>query len=138
MIPIHLAKIEKGKIVGFVDRQRFDIWLGSLKDGMVEIEIKEIGSRRSQRQNNFYWVYLEIIEKDTGHNRSELHELFKQQFLTYSEKEVMGKIVKIYKSTTRLNKKEFSEYIDKIADFTNIPPPYTELCDQYQPNLEKK
>lgn len=101
-------------------------WLDYLEqnDGkklVVEIEVEK--SRRSLDQNAFYWLYIGVIEKETGNLAYDLHELFKRKFLPPIPKKILGIEFKLPASTTELTKVEFGEYLDKIAAFTEIPIP---------------
>ena len=105
-------------------RALFD-WLLSHGDykGSYVVEIKKEKHKRSLSQNDFYWLYLGVIEKDTGNLSTELHELFKRKFLPPIAKSILGVDFKIPSSTTNLSKTEFSDYMDKISAFTEIPIP---------------
>lgn len=82
---------------------------------------------RSLPQNALYWVYLSVIAAETGHDEEELHELFKQKFLpTRFLRTKDGKEYRVPKSTTKLKKHEFGEYLEKICAATNIPIPNPE------------
>ena len=94
------------------------------KDVEVEINVKK--SRRSLDQNSFYWLYLGVIERETGNLATDLHELFKRKFLPPIPKKILGVEFKIPASTTELNKAEFGEYMDKICALTNVPIPIIE------------
>lgn len=84
--------------------------------------------KRTTQQNNYYWgVYLPLIASETGEdNISHLHEYFKGKFLTKSIVKVMGNDVRIKKSTTGLNTKEFSDYVRAIETETGVQAPPTE------------
>lgn len=91
--------------------------------GLWVVEIDKEKSKRSLKQNDFMWMYLDYIEKETGNLATEMHELFKRKFLPPVPKNLFGVEFKLPASTTNLNKNEFSEYLDKISSFTNIPIP---------------
>jgi hypothetical protein len=82
---------------------------------------------RSMSQNKLYWLYLEVIERETGNNANDLHELFKRKFLPakFIKVRIKGKEteIKIPSSTTELNKLEFVDYMDKISSETEIAIP---------------
>lgn len=78
---------------------------------------------RSKQQNRLYWLYLNVIETETGDDSVSLHEYFKRAFLPPKFIKVMGKDIKIPASTTELNKSDFSEYIMRIEQETGIPCP---------------
>lgn len=94
-------------------------------DGKV-FRVEQEVSTRSMSQNKLYWKYLEIIEIETGNNANDLHEYFRRTLLSPKFIKVMGKEIKIPKSTTELKKHEFSDYMTKISAETNIPIPDTE------------
>jgi len=85
-------------------------------------------TRRTAQQNKYYWgVYLPLIASDTGErDLDHLHELFKGKFLTKAIVEVMGELVRIKKSTTKLSTKDFSDYIKAIEELTGVIAPPTE------------
>ena len=47
------------------------------KDFVGEVE----KSKRSLSQNAYYWVYLEVIAKETGNMSDDLHYFFKSKLL---------------------------------------------------------
>ena len=91
-----------------------------------EFRIEPLTKTRSLSQNNLYWMYLEIIERETGNNANDMHEYFRRVLLSPKTLKVMGKEIKIARSTTELKKHEFSDYMDKINALVNIPIPDTE------------
>ena len=106
------------------DNQR--AWLDFLekndkKNVVVEIELEK--SKRSLDQNAFYWLYIGVIEKETGNLAYDLHELFKRKFLPPIPKKILGVEFKLPASTTELSKADFGDYLDKISAFTEIPIP---------------
>lgn len=88
---------------------------------VVEIELEK--SKRSLDQNAFYWLYIGVIEKETGNLAYDLHELFKRKFLPPIPKKILGVEFKLPASTTELSKADFGEYLDKISAFTEIAIP---------------
>lgn len=94
----------------------------------VSIYISSKRPKRSEQQNRYYWgVYLPIIAEETGErNLKALHELFSGMFLTEGIYTLFGKPVRMKKSTTELNKSEFSQYIMDIEAETGIEAPPTE------------
>jgi len=93
--------------------------------GKYRITIEDQKSKRSPNQNSFYWgVYLPLIAEETGEDDTEaLHSLFKELFLPKEYATVMGKEVLLDKSTTKLSKGDFSEFIKKIERHTGILAP---------------
>ena len=103
--------------------------LNKFKPGTkVTLEVHTRKAKRSDQQNRYYWgVYLPLIAKETGnHNLDALHSLFSSLFLTEKVVEVMGRKVRIKKSTTALGVGEFIEYIMNIEAETGVEAPPTE------------
>jgi len=100
---------------------RFREWCREHEGAWLKIEHEP--PKRSRSQNNYYWVYLQAIERETGNNANDLHEYFKRTLLPPVFKTVLGKEFKIPASTTELSKVEMGEYLDKIAALTEVPLP---------------
>ncbi len=112
-----------------VSREFYQHQINKFKVGTkVTIEIHTRKAKRSDQQNRYYWgVYLPLIAKETGnHNLDALHTLFSSLFLTEKVVEVMGRKVRIKKSTTALSVSEFIEYIMNIEAETGVEAPPTE------------
>ena len=97
----------------------------------VTLQLLFKSPRRTEQQNRYYWgVYLPLIAKETGENDlPALHELFKSEFLTTEVRRVLGKDVRLSKSTTELSVGEFCEYILSIDNRTGVLAPPTENYD---------
>ncbi len=97
----------------------------------VTVKVTNQKPKRTTQQNRYYWgVYLPLISEKTGEDDLDrLHELFKGMFLTKTIAEVLGKKVRITKSTTDLTVSEFCEYVLNIEAFTSVEAPPTENYD---------
>ena len=100
--------IKNGKLT-LANRGLFQAYLNSL-EGQVSLTIKKPKRIRSLPQNALYWVYITIIADSLGCSTEEIHSTFKAMFLT----DRSGPLP-VVRSTTRLNKVEFSAYIEMIA-----------------------
>lgn len=140
------ALIRNGKLtMGKVLAERFEKWKRG-NEG-VEVVIQPWKPTRSSSQNAYYWVYLGIIAKETGELENDLHQLFKRKFLAPVFRTVMGEEVSIPRSTTKLSKMDFGDYLDKICALTNVPLPDPEAAGYisnskpmkktYQPSREE-
>lgn len=95
----------------------------ALKDGKYLIEIND-HNKRSNPQNRFYFglvipmVKQGIKDMGTELTSEETHEFLKSKF-NYSElvNDQTGQVELIPRSTTGLNKNDFSEYIQDIQQF---------------------
>jgi hypothetical protein len=100
-------------------------WLRQFDDNQYRLCIEDVKEKRSDQQNRYYWgVYLPLISEETGHTTEELHSLFKGMFLS-EVKSILGKPTRISKSTSKLKKGEFCEYIINIETETGIQAPDT-------------
>ena len=125
-----IRKDERGMNKLIIKSQRwYQHQLNKFKDGeSVSLMVHNERPKRTEAQNKFYWgAYLPIVSKETGEqNLDRLHELFKGLFLSEGIVDVLGKKVRMKKSTTELGKAEFSNYIMAIENETGIQAPPTE------------
>lgn len=118
------AKIGENGVVVFTPNQQ--IFLAKNVGKWLTCGI--VKPKRTNAQNRFYWVYLRIIENETGNSSNDLHEYFKRvllppRFITIKNKERKDLEVKIPASTTKLNKIDMGEYMEKICAETGVPIP---------------
>ena len=120
-------EIQDGKVLfkSTDHRKLFDRYIEQFPDGKYTLDIEPEKKSRTSQQNNYYWFYLGLISEDTGYTTDELHTLFKGMFLSKEIKEVMGKPVRLTKSTTDLSVGEFCDYLASIALETEIQLPDT-------------
>lgn len=120
-IPRWLGEVEGEKLT-FYEKESFRQYLQGIQ-GKVEILVYPWAKRRTNKQNDFYWGYLRMIQDETGETVEALHELFKKKFLDTRKIEVLGEQLDVYPSTTRLTRKEMAGYITEIETFTGIQAP---------------
>ena len=113
----------KGGGMEFADMTKWRLKEHMKEHEGMEYDIIPRKKTRTLTQNAYYWVYLEIIENDTGNTASDLHELFKRMFLPPRFVTYKGKEIKLPSTTTNLEKYQFGEYLDKICAETNVPLP---------------
>lgn len=137
------AHIENGKLA-IETPVSYKRYLSGFDEGtQMVLDIDKKKNKRSLSQNAFYFLYLGVIENETGNTVDDLHELFKRKFLKPVEKTIMGQQIKLPNSTTNLSKHEFSEYLDRICALTNVPIPdpalagFTSNSVQYTDSKEK-
>ena len=122
------ARIEGGKL-RIEQEDKWKRYLSGLNENtLLSVSVEKRKNKRSLTQNAYYWVYLGVIENETGNNADDLHELFKRKFLKPVTKTILGEEVKLPASTTNLDKLSFGEYMDKICALTNVPLPDPELA----------
>jgi hypothetical protein len=94
--------------------------------------------QRTVSQNKFYWLYLGIIEQETGNGANDLHDFFKMKLLPKETVTLKGKKAHVFertKSTTKLNKQEMSEYMEKICAMTGVPIPDPQEAGYFRPDI---
>ena len=116
------AKAHDGSLsFGPIMLKRWEQWLHD-NDGHTVV-ITEEKPERSNQQNRYYWVYLGVIERETGELADDLHQFFKRKLLPPVFKTIRGESIKLPASTSDLGKVEFTDYLDKIAAMTEIALP---------------
>lgn len=132
------AKIKDNKLQ-FLNPNALSLALSSLKfKSKPETKLKVVFQRDVKRrtqgaaneasnQNGLYWLYLQVIEAETGNFADDLHEYFKRKFLTPRDLNIFNDKIKVPGSTAVLNKVDFSEYMNKIEALTGIPIPSEDL-----------
>ena len=125
MIPIFTGSVDNGGLK-FDRRSSVDEYIGTLIGQRVEVIIRKPRTKRSDVQNSYYWgVVIELLSKELGYDKDELHEILKYKFL---QSNAMG--MPYIKSTTKLSTGEFEEYLSKIKRWAAeslhivIPDPY--------------
>jgi hypothetical protein len=90
--------------------------------GAIRIEIMEHRPRRTDRQNRYYWPcfvqpFAEFLNEQGEQIDDEAaHELIKAKFLRKSIiNKKTGEIMEYVGSTTKLNTREFNEFLDQVA-----------------------
>jgi len=82
---------------------------------------------RSLNQNALYWLFLSVIERDTGNNARTMHDYLRATLLPPKHIVIRGKNaqheVEVPYSTTELTKNEFSDYITKIEAHVGMACP---------------
>lgn len=89
----------------------------------ISMLIENKRPKRSQSQNDFYHVYLDLISLSSGHTMKELKQWVKDTILNKGITEVFGTKVRITDSSADLNISEFCEMMNRVEELTNIPIP---------------
>lgn len=103
-----------------------------LSEKSYKFNLKVYREIRSLPQNRLYWLWLGIIEYETGNDKQYLHDIFREQFLGFEDFEVTyphSDVKRRLKSTTGLDTLKFSEYLDKIKLEINTGFPEITLPD---------
>jgi hypothetical protein len=95
----------------FTDISKLNLSLGYV----LNFELKK--KIRSIPQNKKYWLVLTAIEQETGNDKNDLHEFFKDKYLKKQLIECFNTQILKIPTTTKLNTSEFSQYLEKITIF---------------------
>ncbi|MDR1097833.1 MAG: recombination protein NinB [Tannerella sp.] len=126
------------KIFKNSDKTKVNNYINRLPDGKrYTVEVKLKRENRSIDQNRLYWLWISCISEETGNDRDTLHELFKQMYLGSEERIALNCQVAIRRSTSRLDTKEFTDYLNRIQQFVNtelgiiLPNPEDLIWDDF-------
>lgn len=125
------------------DRLKVITYINNLPDGKTfEVEIKKKREIRSLPQNRLYWLWLSCIMSETGNDKTDLHKFFSEKYLPKNIAEVFGEQILKTVSTTILDTKQFTDYLDRVQQFANtelgivLPNPedlhFQEFYEQYK------
>lgn len=118
------------------DWQKADFHDYCVRNPKAKFHLTPIESKRTLAQNSYYWLYLTIIARETGNDAEDLHEFFRSKLLPRKMVKIKGnngvyEFEKL-KSTTKLSKLDFGEYLDKICAATEVPLPDPEEAGYYK------
>lgn len=118
--PTTIAQIGENKEMEFTNKSELqNILSGFVVGDYLFVTIEGKKNKRSLASNRFYWKIIDLINKETGNDKDEIHTFFKKKFLPkeFTDYET-GDIYMSYNSTAKLNTKEMSEYLDNVIRFT--------------------
>ena len=97
------------------DKDRAMRYINTLNmDKPWRMECKPYKKNRSLSQNKLYFMWMKVIGDSIGYTSEEMHAIMADKFLTTEFVEYGGDKIKRDKSTSKLNTKEFTEYLEKI------------------------
>lgn len=127
----------KRKLISEVDREMVISQIKRLDlKKTYTVEITEKKSRRTISQNALYWLWLTCISFETGNDKDDLHEYFKDKFLIPESFELFGE-KRDRRTTVKLNTIQFKYYLDSIQTFSNtqlsitLPDPEDKYWDEF-------
>ena len=83
----------------------------------VEIELYK--PNRSHAQNSLYYLWMRVIDDYSGQGVEDLHAVFAVKFLDHTSVTVDEDEVLVARSTSSLNSKEFTDYLNQIERFAH-------------------
>ena len=117
----------KNKKLSLNNERMFNDSLSEFEGKEIEIRIRVRSNNRSKEQNSLYWKWIDILSKETGFTKDEMHELIKYKFLKRNIVDDKGIESVVLKSTTTLTTKEFTLLMNDLlywsSDTLNINLP---------------
>mgnify|MGYP003112999067 CR=1 FL=1 len=114
----HYGTVKEGKLI-LKNKRIFNDSLLSLEGKEVEIKIREKSFNRSREQNSLYWKWIDLLSKECGYTKEEMHELIKYKFLKRNIVDDDGQEQEVIKSTTTLTTKEFNLFMNDLLYWSN-------------------
>lgn len=115
----YFGKVENG-VLKLRNRKQFDEDIKFFEGKDVEITFERKRSKRSDNQNRYWWACMEILGKELGYRKDEMHEICKFMFLK-AEKvdEKTGEVFQYLRSSTELNKMEFADMTSNLIQWAS-------------------
>ena len=144
--------MQRLELSGFIDdaglmtihhQQALVEWANQNRGRNILVRFDKRGSKRSLPQNRYYHgivvqsVMLGLREIGYSLSHDETHFFLKQKFNPVQVPNKHGEAIELPGSTTQMNKVEFSEYIERIAQWAAeylsvvIPPANSDLKMQF-------
>lgn len=118
--PVFSGKVIAGKVqLETSEREKMELFVESLPDGDVCLEVYERKYQRSNQANDYYFgVVVELIAESLGWDKETAHDFLKTRYNSVLVN-WKGKEVWITRSTASLNTAEFSQYVDRCIQFAS-------------------
>lgn len=125
------------------DRKSVASYIEKLPDGkQYDVSVSLRRKIRSLPQNSLYWLWIGCICAETGNEKKDLHEVFSVMYLPIETNVIFGHSIERPISTTKLNTKQFTDYLDRIQQFASselgiiLPDPkdlyFAQFYEQYK------
>jgi len=112
------------EIILFCDEDRQEA-IGLLKDLDLKrphtMILKVFRRQRSISQNRLYWMWMACLEDETGQPRDAFHQYFSEKYLPGDLVTIKASQIYVRRSTTALDTRQFTTYLDKIAAEVTAP-----------------
>lgn len=114
ILPIWTGSVIAGKLT-LDDEGRFRNYVRSLEGRVVDLTLGKHVEKRSNPQNALYWVgYVQPLAEHYGWETDEMHDYLKRKFNPVA-RALNGREEVIGGTTTKLDRAEFTQYLDRIA-----------------------
>lgn len=103
------------KINSLQTKEAVKQYIDKLPEGkLYDATIKLHREKRTIPQNSLYWLWVNCIHQETGEDIDAIHEYYKSKYLTPEIKTFRGQSIAIEPSTTKLDTKRFTDYLEKV------------------------
>lgn len=126
------------KVISDSDKEAVKAYVDNLPKGKrFDISIKVHREKRTLDQNRLLFLWIGCISHETGYFKDEVHEIFKKKFLGTEIFEMWGEKLERVRSTTNLDTKQFSQYLERIQQFASsemgiiLPNPKDKYFEQF-------
>jgi hypothetical protein len=98
-----------------------------------KVQITKVKPIRTISQNKLYWSWLNLIADELGDTKEYYHDHFREKYLG----KYCGKLGDALFSTTTLDTKQFTDYLEKIRKFAHdelnirLPLPDDKYFDEF-------
>ncbi len=124
-------------------------WLINYINGLDQtklwmVKVVPFRRKRSLSQNSLYHLWKAVIADECGYTPNEMHDILRREYLPVKVVKMKKNTHYLLKSTTDLNTKEFTDYLDTIhRDFSAngiiLPQPgeqgLEEMYEKYKDNM---
>lgn len=132
----YYSDVKEGKLQKNVS-ERIKNDLKHFEGKRVEIRIQKLKTKRSDRQNRLWWLYMGILSKELGFTKDEIHEVAKFKFLKREKiDERTGLVFTYLGSSASLGKSDFADLVTDLIrwvaeDFGIVLPLPAEQMDAF-------
>lgn len=88
--------------------------LATLPFGRYVLTVAKKHTKRSLSQNALMWMWFNCISRETGMPIDDIHDTYCARFLARNAATLRGEMVRVYGSTSRLNKEEMTTFLDQV------------------------
>lgn len=102
------------------DVGKLTAYLAALKlDGKrsYDVTVNVHRAKRSCPQNRLMWMWIGLIASELGYTKDELNTVFKSMWCPRKTVTVAGKATEIPVSTSELDSKQFTTYLDTLKQY---------------------
>ena len=127
----------KRKLLSEIDR---DMVISQIKrldlHKTYTVEITEKKPVRTISQHKLYWLWLTCLSFETGNDKDDLHEFFKEKYIEPTVVTVFG-VEQKRRTTTTLTTTQFKYFLDHIQQFAStdlsitLPDPESQYWNEF-------